>query len=220
MAFFVYDDITSVKPQFEKRFLLQISSEDAPKINRTKRTIVTENGEGRLVLTCLTEDVYLNPLGGRAQKYSASESSNYLINGYQLVPKSESADDGHWGRVEIIYTRSEPEASFMNVIYVTDRGNENEAKVTDLSKSNGVKGGVFNESVVAIFATSRERATAELTCKTRGGDSMSYYVSGVAAGKWNVTVDGKDYGTHTATEEGGLLTFTAPQGVVKITPAK
>ena len=49
---------------------------------------------------------------------------------------------------------------------------------------------------------------------------MSYYVSGVAAGSWTVKVDGKSVGTYEATEEGGLLTFTAPAGEISISPVK
>ena len=49
---------------------------------------------------------------------------------------------------------------------------------------------------------------------------MSYYVSGVAEGKWSVSVGGKSIGTFEATKDGGLLTFTAPAGELKITPAK
>ena len=41
-------------------------------------------------------------------------------------------------------------------------------------------------------------------------------MSGLSAGSWHVTVDGISYGAYTATEEGGLLTFTAPTGDVVI----
>jgi len=73
---------------------------------------------------------------------------------------------------------------------------------------------------VAIFATSRERATEELSFDVSGSSSMSYYVSGVAEGEWTVTVDGKEIGSFEASAEGGLLTFTAPAGEVVISPAK
>ena len=51
-------------------------------------------------------------------------------------------------------------------------------------------------------------------------NDITYYVCGLKAGEWKVTVDGKDCGSFTATAEGGLLTFTAPAGNVTITPAK
>ena len=107
----------------------------------------------------------------------------------------------------------------MNVIYVTDKGNENAAKVVSVTKASGLEGGVFNGKIVGLFASARDGATETLSCTTKGKGNLDYYVSGVKAGNWTVTVDGKDCGTYTATEEGGLLTFTAPAGAVVITPA-
>ena len=106
----------------------------------------------------------------------------------------------------------------MNVLYVTDKGNKDMATVKDTASENGLTGGVFNEKIAALFATSRTEAKTELSCKTSGSSSMDYYVSGLAAGKWRVTVNGNVIGTFTATEEGGLLTFTAPAGNVTVTP--
>jgi len=221
MAFFVYDDITSDKAEFKKSFLLQITSPNAPTVNAEKGTIITENGDGRLVLNCLNnDDVEFKLAGGRnSGKYSAKDSKNYLINGVQCVPNSNTADDGHWGRVEIVSTKNSKDASFMNLLYVTDRGNDSTPGIKEIS-GTGVTGGMFDRKIVALFATSRTRAVSELSCTVIGDGERSYYVSGVAAGEWEITVDGTSYGTATATEEGGLLTFTAPAGALKITPKK
>ena len=220
MVFFVYDDISSTQASYQKRFLLQISSKNAPAIDETAQTVITENGDGRLVLTCLSDNVKLTGMGGRnSGKYDATQSQNYLINGQQLVPKTKTADDGHWGRVEIEWTESTTDAEFMNVLYVTDKGNTKMATVKAATSESGLTGGTFNSKIAALFATSRTEAKTELSCKTYGSASMDYYVSGLAAGKWKVTVDGKTVGTYTATEEGGLLTFTAPAGSLTVTPA-
>ena len=77
---------------------------------------------------------------------------------------------------------------------------------------------MFDEKIAAIFATDRNGATEKISCRVAGEDEVSYYVSGVSAGRWQVTVDGEDCGIHTATEEGRLLTFTAPSGSIVITP--
>ena len=219
MVFFVYDDISSTQASYQKRFLLQISSKSAPTIDESAQTVITENGNGRLVLTCLSDNVKLTGLGGRnSGSYDATQSQNYLINGIQCVPKSKTADDGHWGRVEIEWTKSSTDAKFMNVLYVTDKGNTKMAAVTAVASENGLTGGTFNNKIAALFATSRTEAKTKLSCKTYGSSSMDYYVSGLAAGKWRVTVDGNVIGTFKATEEGGLLTFTAPAGVITISP--
>jgi hypothetical protein len=224
MAFFVYDNIVSTGKKFEKRFLLQISSMNAPVTGETKRglpTVTTENGEGKLVLTLLSDDATVNLVGGRVYEngqYNAAASSNYLINGKQNST-SGNADDKHWGRVEIVWTKETKDATFMNLIYVTDKGNENAASIEKVANATGLEGSVFNGKIAGLFASSRTGATEALSCITEGEDSIDYYVSGVAAGEWSVTVDGKDCGTYTATAEGGLLTFTAPAGDVVITPA-
>ena len=219
MVFFVYDDISSVNASYAKRFLLQISSKSAPVIDADAKTIVTENEGGRLVLTCLSDNVKITGVGGRnSGTYNATKSQNYLINGNQLVPQSETADDKHWGRVEIESTSSGTGASFMNVLYVTDAGNTDMATVKDTASENGLTGGVWGNKIAALFATSRTEAKTSLSCKTTGSASMDYYVSGLAAGKWKVEVNGKTVGTFEATEEGGLLTFEAPAGTVTISP--
>jgi len=248
MVFFVYDDITSDSASYEKRFLLQITSPNAPTIkgqydawNGTAyvtegnavasgefASITTENGGGRLVLTSLSDNVKFRLAGGRNEgAYSAADSFNYTVivqhNGQltpvQCVPRSNTADDGHWGRVEIVSTAGSTDAKFMNVLYVTDAGQTKTAPaVTEITNKNGLEGGSF-AGVAALFATSRTRSTSTLSATVSGDGDMSYYVSGVAAGEWEITVDGTSYGTAIATEEGGLLTFTAPAGQVVITPA-
>ncbi len=219
---FVYDDITSDKPTYEKRFLFHINSQDAPTVDRINQTVTVEGGEGRIVLTCLTNNVTINEVGGRILdengNYDCVASSNYLINGKQNVANN-NLDDGHWGRIEIV-APEDASATFMNVIYVTDRGNANAPVIKPITQASGVEGGVFDGKIAAVFATSRERENGEISFKTESEGNISYYVSGVAAGNWSVSVDGKSCGTCTATEEGGLLTFTAPAGTVTIVPAK
>ncbi len=225
MAFFVYDDIESKKASYPKIFLLQITSGNAPKVDEKAGTVITENGDGRLVLTCLTSGAEFYKLGGReytSGKYDSMKSSNYLINGRQLSTPN-GKDDGHWGRVEISVggdPKGDKSSTIMNVLYVTDKGNKKSVSVEKISDAVGLEGGVFKESVVGLFATSRERASSTISATVTGGSSMSYYVSGVAAGEWSVTVDGKFVSNVTATEEGGLLTFTAPAGKVVISPVK
>ena len=221
MVFFVYDDIASKSKNFEKRFLLQITSSDEPVIDG--KTVITENGGGRLVLTCLSSNVSINGVGGRAYSvdgsYDCANSRNYLINGIQLRPPHDG-DDGHWGRVEIVSTARASAVTFMNVLYVTDKGNESTVETKKVSKPDGVEGLIFDGKIAVIFATDREGAQSEISCRAYGDGEMSYYVSGVAPGRWKVTVDGESCGIYTATEDGRLLTFTAPSGSIVITPVK
>ena len=221
MVFFVFDDIFANNRRFEKRFLLQITSSDEPTINGN--TVITENGEGRLVLTCLSKNVRLDPVGGRAYtadgKYDGANSKNYFVNGVQMIPLNSNADDGHWGRVEIVSTANAAQTTFMNVLYVTDKGNDVSVDVSKPTATKGIEGAIFNEKIVAAFATDRNGAESELVFTVDADrESTDYYVSGLAAGKWSVSVDYEELGVYTVTEEGGLLTFTATDGKVVITP--
>ena len=218
MVFFVYDDVESDKASYEKKFLLQISSDKEPTVSGN--TVMTEHDGGRLVLTSLSDSVRIDKVGGVGYssngKYSAALSQNYLVNGVQLCPKSDTANDGHWGRIEIVFTGATKKATFMNVIYVTDAGQTKTAPKINEIVGTGVDGGTFGD-VAAIFITSRDRSDSTVSATVSGEGTMKYYVSGVSAGEWSVRVNGADYGTVSATEEGGLLCFEAPAGSLTLT---
>ncbi len=216
MVFFVYDTITADDKNYKKTFLLHICSPNAPTINTTKKTVITENGDGRLVLTCLSSNVSITGVGGA--------NNNYVTNGKQNTIAYET---GVWGRVEISNTNNAASHKFFNSIYVTDKGNTEyyETKtITNVSTNTltagDVEGGVFNDSIVAVFTkrnliSKSSFLSEDISFTTIGNSSMSYYVDGVAAGTWQISVGGKVIGTATASN--GLLTFTAPAGTVTLT---
>ena len=227
MVFFVYDTITADSANYAKKFLLHITSPDAPTVNSTKKTVTTENGDGQLVLTCLSDNVSFKGVGGRTMSngvYSPTSSKNYLINGVQ---NSVDYDDKTWGRVEITSTASTKSAKMLNVIYVTDKGNTAyyaSKPITNVStnilSAGDVEGAVFNKSVVAVFAkkniaSSGAYISGTISFKTEGNTSMQYYVDGLAGGNWQIKVDNKVVTTATSTS--GILTFTAPAGTVTLT---
>ena len=72
MLFFVYDTIKSKSVNYTKKFLFQIPSSNAPTINTTNKTVTTINGDGKLVLTCMSPDTSIAGLGGRVYKSDGS----------------------------------------------------------------------------------------------------------------------------------------------------
>ena len=220
MVFFVYDAITSDSANYKKTFLLHIPSSSAPTINKTNKTVTTENGDGRLVLTCLTNSATITGVGGK--------NNNYSTNGKQNTVAYET---GAWGRVEISQTGAKSH-KFLNSIYVTDKGNTTyyeTTPITNVSKNKisagDVEGGVFNKSIVAVFAkknivSSSSYLSNDISFTAEGNSNMSYYVDGMAAGTWQITVKnsaGKTVSTQKATASNGLLTFNAPGGTVTLT---
>ena len=226
MAFFVYDTITSDNASYKKTFLLHTLTEPTVSGN----TVTVTNGGGKLVLNSLSSNVSIKRVGGRVygpdKKLDENASSNYYINGFGQL--TIGYDDGSWGRIEISNTTNQKSTKFFNAMYVTDASNTKTYKtvaITNVSSNSltegDVDGGVFNDSIVAIFAkrnlTSGNRLSKEISFKTTGNDSMSYYVDGLAAGTWNVTVGGKSVGSYTVSKDSGLLTFTAAAGEVVLT---
>ena len=221
MVLFVYDDVEAFEQSFKKTFLLQIASPNAPRISGGR--VTTENGEGRLVLQSLSNNVRIKGVGGRSYdadgNYVSEKSRNYWINGRQCNSVNKK-DDGHWGRVEISPVSDCDSAEFLNVLYVTDRGSKKIAPKVARIDADGIAGAIFGRTV-ALFATARDRRACEINATVTGPKGkLEYFVSGVVGGSWSVSVDGKSYGSFTVGEDGGLLSFTAPAGNITVSPIK
>jgi len=204
MYFFVFDRITAAAANYKKTFLFHIRGMNAPTVSGN--VITTTNGTGKLVLHSLTDGATIEALGG--------EGMNYLINGAQLASPNNKSDS-NWGRVEIS-TSGKATSTFMNAMYVTDTSCTAAAPTVRKIAAAGVEGAQIG-GAAAVFATSATREAAALSFTTTGTGNIKYYVSGVVAGNWSISVNGTSYGTATATDDGGLLTFTAPAGSVKLT---
>ena len=215
MALFVYDDVESTSPDYEKRFLLQIASMDAPTVS--ENTVITENGEGRLTLVSLSEGVTLRPLGGRAYredgKYDPDASQNYMLNGENLRTLS-GADDQHWGRVEIVAPAVEREI-FLDAMYVSDRGADTRREVERLDAEEAVTV-LYDRRIAAVFAKSRE-SVESLSFDLPQGGEISLYVSGLAGGEYAVSCDGCELEPCYVKPTSGLLTASVSGGRITLT---
>ena len=204
MFFFVFDDITAKSANYKKTFLLHTVSE--PTISG--KTVTVTAGQGKLVLQ--------NVLGGDSITKLGGSGNNYKVNGTQITPNRYELD-GYWGRVEISPNTGSATSLLLNVMYVCDTSKDPNLTAQAISGSD-VKGAVIG-NVAAVFISSPTRRTASFSFTAPGTGDLTYYVSGVAAGDWNVRAGGTTR-TVTATEDGGLLVFTAPAGGnVTITPA-
>ena len=103
----------------------------------------------------------------------------------------------------------------LNVMYVCDADKNPNLAATAIETAD-VKGAVIGKAATVFVCSSTRRSTA-FTFGTAGTGDLTYYVSGVKAGNWTVTVGGNTQ-TVTATADGGLLVFTAPAGSVTVTP--
>ena len=215
MFFFVFDSIESTDASFKKTFLLHVRGGNEPTVSGN--VITTTNGDGKLVVHSLTDGVTISKVGGvvynASGKYDAAASSNYLINGYQLVPLG-SGNDGNWGRVEVSIDGAK-KSTFMHAMYVADKDSAVAPEVKKIT-ADGIEGAVI-DNVAAIFRDTTKRTLEKVEFKVDGTSEMRYYVAGLFEGSWKLTVNGKSYGTVMA-GKGGMAVFTAPAGQVVLTP--
>ena len=200
LYFFVFDNVTSANDQYEKVFLLHTRTEPTVSGN----TVTEVNGEGKLVLQSVFGCNTITKIGG--------EGNNYNVNGTQLEPKADSTsrEDGYWGRVEIAAPIGAKATEMLNVMYVCDADKNPDLTATPIETAD-VKGAVIGKTA-AIFVTSTTRRTTALRFTAPGEGDLTYYVSGVKAGRWTLIVNGQTKAIN-VTEESGFLTFTAPAGV-------
>ena len=216
MVLFVCDDVEASSPRIEKRFLLQITSPDAPKIDTERGEITTEKDEGRLVLRSFSKGVSFRTVGGRNEgDYASSKSMNYAIEGRQCAAMTESSDDGHFGRVEIVASKRSSAVAFLNLLYVTDRGQEKDAPASTRLDGKGCVGMTFGE-ITALFATARGGAIDPIEIALSAPCRL--FVSGLAEGNWQAMLDGEPIASADLSRDSAILTLSLPRpGVLTLT---
>ena len=201
LYFFVFDNITTGSTSTKKTFLLHVPVE--PTVSGNTVT-VTKNG-AKLVLQSVIGGDNITTVGG--------VGNNYNVNGTQINP-TNNGNDGFWGRVEISPNTGSKTNQLLNVMYVADASKTLMLQATAISNDT-VKGAKIGK-VAAVFVTGATRRETAFSFSAAGSGDLTYYVSGVKAGNWTVSAGGSTQ-TVTATEDGGLLVFTAPAGTVTLT---
>ena len=199
MFFFVFDRITAKDPAFRKTCLLHVPGE--PEIKG--KTVTVEKGDGKLVLQTVFGGDEIRAVGG--------EGMNYVVNGAQLPP-CKGGDDGFWGRVEISPAPGNATDDLLNVIFVSDAGSSPDLSALPI-ETDFVRGAAIGNTA-AVFVRNATRRAESFSFTLPGTGERNCYVSGVAAGEWRVLHGGKEIAT--ATEEGGLLVFSAPAGEIAL----
>ena len=204
MYFFVYDSFSGTNSSDAMTFLLHTVSE--PVISG--KTVSATAGDGKIVLQNMKGGDKITAIGG--------EGRNYVVNGTQILT-DDGYDDGFWGRVEISTQNSSKDDVQLNVMYVTDASNDNAYAATAISGGN-IAGAIIGNTVAVFVENSTNYSGAISFNLESESDSLNYYVSGVKAGTWQVSV-GSTTLTVTVEEGEGLLSFTAPAGAVSISYA-
>ncbi len=206
LFFFVYDNITTKDTTTKKTFLLQCKYE--PVIDGNKVIIDGGSGSskgGRLVL--------INAFGGD----NITTVQGYKVGSNTYTP-SYSKSETYWGRLEISPNTGNKTDRMLNVMFATQQNRGYSTSIETYSNKT-VHVAVANDKAAAVFVSDAARATTTFAFYAPGTGDLDYYVSGVAAGAWDVVDQSENtLMTVTATEEGGFLSFTAPAGTIKLRP--
>lgn len=203
MILFVFDRVTGKSADYRKTFLLQAISE--PVIDG--KTVIIEKAGGRLVLQSL--------LGGDDIRAYGGEDKHYWIGAQNKGNPAKYGDDGMWGHIEISPATGNLTDDMMHVLYVTDAG-ETVVRRAELLRGDGYTGARV-AGTVSLFATGNPIARALAFAGDADGAVQSYYLSGLAAGTWNITyADGRSESM--SVKEGENFLHFRAQGTVTITP--
>ncbi len=216
-VFFVYDNIAAKDADFKKSFLLHTVKEPTVSTNSNGQLTATViEGNGKLVLTNVTGGDNIYAIGGEGYAYWIGNNEEFDgtgKSGANLVDKNLKDDEYKtiWGRVEIT-ARGEKTTKMLNTMVITDA---DKADVPDsVAIENDTLVGATVGCVTAVFVKNSEREKNTLSFNTGGNKDMKYYISGVAAGTWDIYVDGVKVDSVTATKEGGFLFFKASTGEI------
>ena len=197
---FVFDRVTAKCPEDRKAFLLHTKGE--PTVSGS--TVSASHEGGRLVLQSIVGGDDIIKIGGK--------DNNYNLDGEQL-PTRYGEDDGYWGRVEISPRVGNKTDTLLNVLYATDAENGSVAEAHAI-RGDGLVGALIG-NIASVFSEGYEGCCDTMSFTTDGEGILTYYVSGVKAGTWRISV-GTTTLTVTVQEGEGLLRFTAPSGAVNI----
>ena len=224
MVMFIFDNITSDSPDYQKTFLLQCVEE--PVVNGN--TVTVDNGEGKLVLTSLlgADNIYaygrtskngvVGGGNGEERFYLSGPGINLLPGGATSIGDKNSDLGVVWGHVEIQPNVGQATNHLMNVLYVSDSGTTVTATPT-LIEGDALTGATFKNQTV-VFVNDVTRSSEALSFETTGDGTMTYYVGGLTEGKWKVSINGEYVDTYEATAEGKMLTFSGDVGTVQLEP--
>ncbi len=218
MVFVTYDRITADDPSFKKTFLLHVQEE--PTVTEDGFAIVTNTRRGSsgkmIVQSCLTDTEY-TVIGGEGKEFMVNGTN--IPNTLHPRQSENSLEEFGWGRIEISPAAQAKTDRLLTVMYVTDAANTDAPrKAAEIETDTLVGAVLFNRAALFVKDPGKLNAAAAFTVSADG--DVEYYISGVAAGKWNVTVNGKSVAEVSVTEDSGLLRFTAPAGAVTVTPIR
>lgn len=245
--FFTFDQIVSRDKSFTKHWLLHTLKE--PKIDQDNLTATIINGEGKMYLESLFGADSIVKIGGEGKAwwingYFADPNNKGSWNaktqdfddpddkGSWIEGKANNDENVYngtmnwekiWGRIEL-RTEGLEYSKLLTVMAVTDAENSTTFEIQKFkSDDNTVYGAKFESSVVAFLnsdSTPEAKRFEKTSFETDGEGLLNYYIAGIEEGTWQISVNGALVCTSFSEKDSSFLTFTAPAGMVTLTPVK
>ncbi len=220
MLFFTFDTVEATDAAFSKTYLLHTTKE--PVIDEENMSADIREGEGRLFVQSLFGADVIEKVGGEGRAYWINgyyDTDGTYVEGKNCVDTYAPHDNFNrfWGRMQL---RASGDATtrMLTAMFVTDAENE-ETPLFEKFSSDAVYGAKFRD-IYTVFLTTRERTYQSFSFETDGVGLSKYYVSGIEAGTWKVSVDGVTVATVAVDDNSGFASFTAPSGNVLFTPTE
>jgi len=241
-AFVVFDKIDTKVGGKKKAFLLH--SEEEPVVSGNVTTITRTEDDyynGKLVNQTLlpkSDNLKIDKIGGvefdekgevvagtdkrfwnRGQNFPFIQDNPDIVltadTSGRIVREGNALEAG-WGRVEIMPKKSDKVDYMLNVMYVgaaDDKSPVEKATLIEADDFIGAK--IFDR--VAMFNTQKERTDKAVSFNVSGSGDLKVNVAGLKAGTWSVSANGENIGNQIASEDGGMIYFTAPAGSYTLT---
>ncbi len=215
-ALIVFDKVVSSNASFKKTWLLHGLEE--PEINGNqiiyRRTYSDSRGamtyNGKLICDTLMpapENTAYETVGGEGKEFF------YHGTNYAGYPGDTVVDEGVAWRVEVSPKAAAETDYFLNVLQVSDNDKEYYREVAKID-TNEVAGAVIADRVVT-FSKSGKNIESAFGFSVSGEGEYQYTLADMKPGKWSVNAGGVSLEA-VATEEGQLVSFTAPAGDVSL----
>ncbi len=153
-----------------------------------------------------------------AYEYAMSSYAHTPENPYDPVEKLGEAHEYGWGRIEISPAEANLTDRLLTVMYVTDADNEAAQVMASEIKNDYFVGALLFGKAVLFPVDGGAAYTDEMTFTVAGEGEIEYYISGLAAGKWIISVNGVECGSGVVSDK-GILRVTAAAGEITLTPA-
>lgn len=213
-AFIVFDKVTSKNKDAKKTFMLHMQQEPTVDGNVSIIKRDTDGYNGMLTnQTLLPASANIEKIGGEGKQYWIGDQ-NYDT---QKPISNETAIEAGWGRIEISPKEANNTDYFLNVMYVNDADKDLALEKAELIENDTVAGAKILDRV-AVFNKNKDRIGDSVSFDVPGSETeLKVNVAGLKAGTWSVKVNGTEVSKQVASEDGGIIYFTAPAGKYELT---